>query len=123
MKGYTKEDIKRILGTSWPTMPEDHETGNQMRRRKGNEMREGKRPYPTYPSKETRIADKSGKFDENGQYIYPEGSGFNYVQWCKDNPDSTEAGTYIFLTFAIFTLIKRTPPIPTLGIEGFVVLI
>ena len=21
--GYTKEDIKRILGTSWPTMPED----------------------------------------------------------------------------------------------------
>ena len=27
MSGYTKEDIKRILGTSWPTMPEDHETG------------------------------------------------------------------------------------------------
>ena len=91
MKGYTKEDIKRILGTSWPTMPEDHETGNQMRKRKGREMREGKRPYPTYPSKESRIADTSGRFDENGQYIYPEGSGFNYCQWLKDHPDSAEA--------------------------------
>ena len=90
-KGYTKEDIKRILGTSWPTMPEDHETGNEMRKRKGREMREGKRPYPTYPSKESRIADTSGKFDENGWYIYPEGSGFNYCQWIKDHPDSTEA--------------------------------
>ena len=92
--GYTKEDIKRILGTSWPTMPEDHETGNQMRRRKGNEMREGKRPYPKYPSKESRIADTSGKFDENGQYIFPPDSGFNYVQWLKDNPNSTEASSY-----------------------------
>ena len=44
--GYTKEMIKEILGTSWPTMPEDHETGNQLRRRKGREMREGKRPIP-----------------------------------------------------------------------------
>ena len=94
MSGYTKEDIKRILGTSWPTMSEDHETGNQMRRRIGNEMRAGLRPYPTYPSRETRIADTSGKFDENGQYIYPEGSGFNYVQYLKDNPDSTEASSY-----------------------------
>ena len=94
MSGYTKEDIKRILGTSWPTMPEDHETGNQMRRRKGNEMRAGLRPYPKWPSKESRIADTSGKFDENGQYIYPEGSGFNYVQYLKDNPDSTEASSY-----------------------------
>ena len=91
--GYTKEMIKEILGTSWPTMG-NRETGNQMRRRKGQEMREGKRPYPKYPSKESRIADKSGKFDENGQYIYPEGSGFNYVQYLKDNPDSTEASTY-----------------------------
>ena len=94
MSGYTKEDIKRILGTSWPTMPENHETGNQMRRRKGNEMREGLRPYPKYPSKESRIADTSGKFDENGQYIFPPDSGFNYVQWLKDNPDSTEASSY-----------------------------
>ena len=85
-KGYTKEDIKKILGTSWPTMPEDHETGNQMRRRKGNEMRAGLRPYPKYPSKESRIADTSGKFDENGQYVYPEGSGFNYME--RVNPDS-----------------------------------
>ena len=92
--GYTKEDIKRILGSSWPTMPEGHETGNQMRRRKGNEMRTGKRPYPKYPSKESRIADTSGRFDENGKYIYPPNSGFNYVQWCKDHPDSTEAGSY-----------------------------
>ena len=94
MSGYTKEDIKRILGTSWPTMPEDYETGNQMRRRKGNEMRAGIRPYPKYPSKEARIADTSGKFDENGQYIFPPDSGFNYVQWLKDNPDSTEASSY-----------------------------
>ena len=41
-KGYTKEMIKEILGSSWPQMPEDHETGNQLRRRKGREMREGK---------------------------------------------------------------------------------
>ena len=94
MKGYTKEDIKRILGSSWPTMPEDHETGNQMRRRKGNEMRAGIRPYPKYPSKESRMADTSGKFDENGQYIFPPDSGFNYVQWLKDNPNSTEASSY-----------------------------
>ena len=91
MKGYSREDIKRILGSSWPTMDPKHETGNQMRRRKGNEMRAGKRPYPTYPSRESRIADTSGKFDNNGEYIYPPDSGFNYVQWCKDNPDSTEA--------------------------------
>ena len=90
--GYTKEDIKRILGSSWPTMPEDHETGNQMRRRKGNEMRTGLRPYPTYPSAESRA--KLPNFDENGKYIYPEGTGFNYVQYLKDNPDSTEASSY-----------------------------
>ena len=87
MKGYSKEDIKRILGSSWPTMPEDHETGNQMRRRKGQEMRSGKRPYPKYPSKESRIADTSGMFDDEGQYVYPEGSGFNWVQKCDPNHD------------------------------------
>ena len=89
--GYTKEDIRRILGTSCPEWDKNYETGNQMRRRKGQEMREGKRPYPKYPSKESRIADKSGKFDENGQYIFPPDSGFNYCQWIKDHPDSTEA--------------------------------
>ena len=93
MKGYTREDIKRILGTSWPTMPEGHETGNEMRKRIGREIREGKRPKPKYPSKESRIADKSGKFDENGQYIYPEGSGFKYTQWLLDHPDSAEAAS------------------------------
>ena len=90
--GYTKEMIKEILGTSWPTMPEDHETGNQMRRRKGNEMRAGKRPYPTYPSAESRA--KLPNFDENGKYIYPEGSGFRYTEYLRDNPDSTEASSY-----------------------------
>ena len=92
IKGYTKEMIKEILGTSWPTMPEDHETGNQMRRRKGNEMRAGKRPYPTYPSAESRA--KLPNFDENGKYIYPEGSGFRYTEYLRDNPDSTEASSY-----------------------------
>ena len=70
-------------------MPEGHETGNQLRRRKGREMREGKRPYPTYPAKKV-----GPNFDENGKYIYPEGSGFNYMQYLKDHPDCTEAGTY-----------------------------
>ena len=49
-------------------------------------MREGKRPYPKYPSKESRIADTSGRFDENGQYVYPEGSGFNWME--KIDPNS-----------------------------------
>ena len=88
-KGYTKEDIKRILGSSWPTMPEDHETGNEMRKRKGREMRAGLRPYPVYNSKKT-----GPNFDENGKYIYPKDAGFSYVQYLKDNPDSTEASSY-----------------------------
>ena len=79
MKGYTKEDIKRILGTSWPTMPEDHETGNEMRKRKGREMRAGLRPYPVYNAKKT-----GPNFDENGKYIYPPNSGFNYMDYLKD---------------------------------------
>ena len=92
--GYTKVMVKEILGSSWATIDPNHETGNQTRKRIGREIREGKRPKPTYPSKESRIADTSGKFDENGQYIYPEGSGFRYTEWLRDNPDSTEAGTY-----------------------------
>ena len=83
--GYTKEMVKELLGSSWPTMPEGYETGNQMRRRKGNEMRAGLRPYPKYPSKESRIADTSGMFDDEGFYVYPEGSGFNWVQKCDPN--------------------------------------
>ena len=62
------------------------ETGNQIRRRKGQEMRAGTRPYPKYPSKESRIADTSGMFDENGQYIYPPKSGFNWME--KIDPNS-----------------------------------
>ena len=92
-KGYTQEMIKEILGTAWLEKDNIPETGNQMRRRKGNEMRAGLRPYPKYPSKESRIADTSGRFDENGQYVYPEGSGFRYVQWIKDHPDSAEAAS------------------------------
>ena len=89
--GYTKEDIKRILGSSLPEKG-DRETGNELRKRIGREIREGKRPKPTYPSAESRA--KLPNFDENGKYIYPEGSGFNYMQYLKDHPDCTEAGTY-----------------------------
>ena len=78
-KGYTKEMIKEILGTSWPEPP--GESGNQMRRRKGREIREGKIPYPTYPAKKV-----GPQFDEHGKYIYPEGSGFNYMD--KVDPNS-----------------------------------
>jgi len=84
--GYTKEMIRELLGTSCPEWDENYETGNQLRRRKGNEMRAGLRPYPKYPSKESRIADTSGMFDENGQYVYPPNSGFNYMQ--KIDPNS-----------------------------------
>ena len=81
--------IKEILGSSWPTIPEGHETGNQRRRRIGKEMREGKRPYPVYNAKKTGT-----NFDENGKYIYPEGSGFRYTEYLKNNPNSTEASSY-----------------------------
>jgi len=72
--GYTQEMIKEILGTAWlekDNMPE---------------MRAGLRPYPKYPSKESRIADTSGRFDEKGEYVYPEGSGFNWMD--KIDPNS-----------------------------------
>ena len=72
--GYTKEMIKEILGSSWPEMT--GESGNVTRRRKGNEMRAGLRPYPKYPTAESRA--KLPNFDENGKYIYPPGSGFKY---------------------------------------------
>ena len=72
IKVYTNEMIKEILGTSWPDPP--GESGNQIRRRKGQEMRAGKIPYPTYPAKKV-----GPNFDENGKYIYPPGSGFRYL--------------------------------------------
>ena len=90
--GYTKEMVKEILGSSWPTVDPNHETGNQMRRRKGQEMRAGKRPYPKYPSAESRA--KLPNFDENGKYIYPENAGFRYTEWLRDNPNSAEASVY-----------------------------
>ena len=80
-KGYTREMLKEILGSSWPTMPEGYETGNEERKRKGREMRAGLRPYPTYPPKKV-----GSQFDENGKYIYPPGSGFNYMETI--DPDS-----------------------------------
>ena len=78
--GYTKEMIKEILGTAWLDKDNMPETGNQIRRRKGQEMRAGLRPYPTYPAKKV-----GPNFDENGQYIYPEGSGFNYMERIDPN--------------------------------------
>ena len=81
--GYTKEMIREILGTSCPEFIS--ESGNEIRRRKGNEMRAGTRPYPKYPSKESRIADTSGMFDDDGLYVYPPNSGFNWVE--KVDPD------------------------------------
>ena len=90
--GYTKEMIREILGTSCPEWDKNYETGNQMRRRKGNEMRAGLRPYPKYPSKESRIADTSGRFDENGQYVYPEGSGLNYMESIDPNSPWNSTG-------------------------------
>ena len=80
--GYTKEMIREILGTSCPEWDPNHETGNQMRKRKGREMREGKIPYPTYPAKKV-----GPQFDENGKYIYPEGSGFNYMERLDPNSE------------------------------------
>ena len=85
--GYTKEMIKEILGTSW-SQPSG-ESGNQTRRRIGQEIREGKIPKPVYKSKK-----EGPNFDENGKYIYPPVSGFSYMQYLKDNPNSTEASTY-----------------------------
>ena len=79
--GYTQDMIKEILGTAWLDKDNIPETGNQIRRRKGQEMRAGLRPYPTYPAKKV-----GPNFDENGKYIYPEGSGFNYME--KLDPNS-----------------------------------
>ena len=81
IKGIPSPPTTGILGTSWPTMPEGHETGNDERKRKGREMRAGLRPYPTYPAKKV-----GPQFDENGKYIYPPGSGFNWME--KIDPNS-----------------------------------
>ena len=83
--GYSKEDIKKLLGSAWLDYDNLPESGNKVRRRKGEEMRAGLRPYPTYPVKKV-----GPNFDEDGKYIYPEGSGFNYME--KMNPDSEWGG-------------------------------
>ena len=87
--GYTKEMIKEILGTSWPQP--SGESGCEERKRKGREMRE-RGEKPRYPTAEDRA--KLPNFDENGKYIYPEGSGFRYTEYLKNNPNSTEASSY-----------------------------
>ena len=78
--GYTKEMIRELLGTSCP----EHvaESGCEERKRKGREMRAGLRPYPTYPAKKV-----GPQFDENGKYIYPPGSGFNYMERLDPNSE------------------------------------
>ena len=78
--GYTKEMIKEILGSSWPQP--SGESGCEERKRKGREMRAGKIPYPTYPAKKV-----GPQFDENGKYIYPPGSGFNYMERLDPNSE------------------------------------
>ena len=80
--GYTKEMIKEMLGSSWPEPP--GESGNIMRRRLGEEMR-ARGEKKTYSTK--RVGPN---FDEDGKYIYPEGSGFNYMETL--NPDSEWGG-------------------------------
>jgi len=82
MKGYTKEDIKKLLGSAWLDYDNIAESGCEERKRKGREMRAGKIPYPTYPAKKV-----GPQFDENGKYIYPPGSGFNYMERLDPNSE------------------------------------
>ena len=82
--GYTQEMIKEILGTAWLDRDNIPETGNQIRRRIGQEIRDGIRPKKVFPSAESRA--KLPNFDENGKYIYPENAGFNYMD--KIDPNS-----------------------------------
>ena len=82
--GYSKEDIKKILGSAWLDYDNIAESGNIMRRRKGEEMRaRGERKV--YPTK--RVGPN---FDEDGKYIYPEGSGFNYMDYVNSHGGDAE---------------------------------
>jgi len=74
--GYTKEMIRELLGTSCP----EHvaESGCEERKRKGREMR-ARGEKKVFPTAESRA--KLPNFDENGKYIYPEGHGFNYMDY------------------------------------------
>ena len=82
--GYTKEDIKELLGSAWLDYDNMPESGNEMRKRKGREMRASgeKKVYPT-----KRMGPN---FDENGKYIYPEGSGFNYMDYVNSHGGDAE---------------------------------
>ena len=73
-----------MLGTAWLDKSNLPESGNVMRRRKGNEMR-ARGEKKKFPSKESRIADTSGMFDDDGQYVYPPNSGFNYMERIDPN--------------------------------------
>ena len=84
--GYTKEMIKEMLGSSWPEMT--GESGNVTRRRIGNEIRAGIRKKKPFPTAEDRA--KLPNFDENGKYIYPEGSGFNYMDYVNSHGGDAE---------------------------------
>ena len=85
--GYTKEDVKKLLGSAWLDYDNMAESGNIMRRRIGNEMRANgtKKEYPTAESR-----SKLPNFDENGKYIYPEGSGFNYMDYVNSHGGDAE---------------------------------
>ena len=85
--GYSKEDIKKILGSAWLDYDNMPESGNEMRKRKGREMRE-RGEKPRYPTAEDRA--KLPNFDENGKYIYPEGSGFNYMDYVNSHGGDAE---------------------------------
>ena len=66
--GYTKEMIRELLGTSCP----EHvaESGCEERKRKGREMR-ARGEKKTYP--------------QNKKYVYPPGSGFNYMEYVNSH--------------------------------------
>ena len=80
--GYTKEMIRELLGTSCP----EHvaESGCEERKRKGREMR-ARGEKKVFPTAESRA--KLPNFDENGKYIYPPGSGFNYMERLDPNSE------------------------------------
>ena len=81
--GYTKEDIKKLLGSAWLDYDNMPESGNQLRKRIGQEMRDGIRKKKPFPTAEDRA--KLPNFDENGKYIYPPGSGFNYMDYVNSH--------------------------------------
>ena len=85
--GYSKEDVKKLLGSAWLDYDNLAESGNIMRRRKGEEMR-ARGEKKVFPTAESRA--KLPNFDENGKYIYPEGSGFNYMDYVNSHGGDAE---------------------------------